>query len=165
MTNDPGVRSPFARFAATLDYPLYVVTTAAGNERSGCLIGFASQCSIRPARFLACISKKNHTYGLALRAAVMAVHVVPEEDRSLAKLFGSQTGDEVDKFARIPWRLMHGVPVLDGCECWFAGQILQRIDLGDHVGILLKPLEAEPGGGERQLTFQQAGAIEPGHAP
>src|SRR5688500_11613792 len=49
--------SPFARLSAKLDYPLYIVTTTANDdgERSGCLIGFATQCSIHPPRFLACI--------------------------------------------------------------------------------------------------------------
>ncbi|HUG73584.1 MAG TPA: flavin reductase family protein [Steroidobacteraceae bacterium] len=165
MNTDPGVRSPFARFAATLDYPLYVVTTVVGNEPSGCLIGFATQCSIRPARFLVCLSKKNHTYALAVQAPVLAVHVVGEGNKALAELFGGETGDEVDKFARIGWRMVHGVPVLADCECWFAGQVLQQIDLGDHVGFVLKPLEAVPGTEEKQMTFQQAGSIEAGHAP
>ncbi len=60
-----GIAAAFARLVATLDYPLYVVTTAVNNEPTGCLIGFATQCSIHPPRFLACISKKNHTFQLA----------------------------------------------------------------------------------------------------
>jgi hypothetical protein len=32
---------------AQLDYSLFIVTPAAGEERAGCLVGFASQVSIR----------------------------------------------------------------------------------------------------------------------
>lgn len=156
---------PFARLVATLDYPVYVVTTAVDGESSGCLIGFATQCSIHPPRFLACLSKENHTYRLALRAGVLAVHVIGEGQRAIAELFGGETGDDVDKFARAGWRRVHGVPVLDACERWFAGTILQRLDLGDHMGFLLEPIEAERGGEESQLTFQQARDIDPGHPP
>ena len=60
--------SPFQRLVATLDYPVYIVTTAAQNQTSGCLIGFATQCSIHPPRFLACISKKNRTLEIARQA-------------------------------------------------------------------------------------------------
>jgi flavin reductase (DIM6/NTAB) family NADH-FMN oxidoreductase RutF len=148
-----------------LDYPLYVVTTAVDDERTGCLIGFATQCSIHPPRFLACLSKKNHTYALAQRATVLAVHVVEEKNKEIAELFGGETGDEIDKFARLPWREVHGVPVLEGCDRWFAGRVLQHVDLGDHVGFQLEPLEAEPGAPSEQLTFQQAKDIEPGHKP
>jgi flavin reductase (DIM6/NTAB) family NADH-FMN oxidoreductase RutF len=166
VTSSPGsVESPFAKLATHLDYPLYVVTTAVGDERSGCLIGFATQCSIHPPRFLACLSKKNHTYQLALRATVLAVHVVEERNKDLAELFGGETGDEIDKFARVGWRELHGVPVLDACERWFAGTVLERIDLGDHVGFLLSPIDVEPSQASGQLTFQQARDIKAGHKP
>ena len=87
--------SPFAQLSAKLDYPLYIVTTAAADdrERSGCLIGFATQCSIHPPRFLACISKKNHTFGVIQRASVVAVHVAETKHEHLAKLFGGESGD------------------------------------------------------------------------
>jgi len=157
--------SQFARLVATLDYPLYVVTTAVQGERSGCLIGFATQCSIYPPRFLACLSKKNHTLQIARRASVLAVHVVEEKNKDIAELFGGETGDEMDKFGQVRWHSLHGVPVLGECERWFIGSILQQIDLGDHVGFLLQPIDAEPGDGETQLTYQQARDIEPGHEP
>lgn len=156
---------PFARLATHLDYPLYVVTVAVNGERSGCLIGFATQCSIHPPRFLACLSKKNHTCRLALRATVLAVHVVEEGHKELAELFGGETGDEIDKFARVPWHERQGVPVLDACERWFAGRVREKIDLGDHVGFLLEPIELETDDASGQLTFQQARDIEAGHKP
>lgn len=157
--------SPFARFAKALDYPLYIVTTAVQQDRTGCLIGFATQCSIHPPRFLACLSKKNHTLPVARRARVLAVHVVDENARDLAELFGGETGDVVDKFARVRWHEEHGVPVLSGCQRWFAGKVLQQIDLGDHIGFLLQPLDAEGEAPASQLTYQQARDIEPGHDP
>jgi len=155
----------FEQLAATLDYPVYVVTTAVHDEPAGCLIGFATQCSIRPPRFLACISKKNHTLQLAKRATALAVHIVDDKDKHLAELFGGETGDQIDKFARVRWHLAHGVPILDACERWFAGSILQQIDLGDHVGFLLEPFDAEQTATSEQLTFQRARDIEPGHEP
>jgi flavin reductase (DIM6/NTAB) family NADH-FMN oxidoreductase RutF len=155
--------TPFEQFAANLDYPVYVVTTAVQEERSGCLIGFATQCSIRPPRFLACLSNKNHTWQLAQRATVLAVHRVERDRKPLAELFGGETGDRVDKFAQVRWHPVHGVPVLDDCASWFAGAILQRIDLGDHMGFLLEPLDAQPAEGASQLTVQQARDIQAGH--
>jgi flavin reductase (DIM6/NTAB) family NADH-FMN oxidoreductase RutF len=157
--------SAFERLVATLDYPLYVATTSVQDQQAGCLIGFATQCSIHPPRFLACISKKNHTLVLARRAAILAVHILEEEHRDIARLFGGETGDEVDKFARVRWHYAHGVPILDACERWFAGSVLEQLDLGDHVGFLLEPLDTEQSATSEQLTFQQARDIEPGHKP
>jgi flavin reductase (DIM6/NTAB) family NADH-FMN oxidoreductase RutF len=168
MTNDSStgtVASSFARLVAELDYPLYVVTTALHNEPTGCLVGFATQCSIHPPRFLAGISRKNHTFQLAKLAAVFAVHVVDERNKGIAELFGGETGDEVDKFSRVPWHYVDGVPILDDCARWFTGTVLEQINLGDHVGHVLEPLKVQTGSASDQLTYQQARDIEPGHKP
>jgi flavin reductase (DIM6/NTAB) family NADH-FMN oxidoreductase RutF len=156
----------FANLVSELDYPMYVVTAAADGERSGCLVGFGTQTSIHPARFLACISRKNHTHGVAVRAEALAVHFLSDtpEERELAELFGSETGDTEDKFAHCDWHEgPQGVPFVDGIPNRFAGRVLARLDLGDHEGFLLQPIEAEKGEQLDELGFQKAKGIEPGH--
>jgi len=147
-----------------LDYPMFIVTAAAGGERAGCLVGFATQCSIDPVRFIACLSDKNRTFRVAQRASVLVVHVVPEGGEKLAELFGSETGDDVDKFARCAWSAgPEDTPVLDDCANWFAGRILDRIDVGDHWAFLLEPLTGDDDASEGAFSFQEARWIEPGH--
>ncbi len=159
-------RSEFQSLVTQLDYALFIVTTAHGDERAGCLIGFASQVSIHPPRFLACLSIKNATYRVARRAETMVVHFVPQEAEDLALLFGGETGDEVDKFERCRWRPgPDGTPILTELENWFAGRILERFDLGDHWGFLLEPIEGQSGRSRESLTFRRAKWIEPGHEP
>ena len=160
--------SDFERFVAGLDYPLFVLTAAtADGERAGCLLGFASQCSIHPPRFAVWVSKRNHTFDVARRAGLVAVHAPTEAQRPLAELFGGETGDEVDKFSRCAWHEgPDGVPLLDEVDAWFVGRVVEQLDTGDHLGLLLEPVAAGAGPDERPgLTFQQAKDIEPGHAP
>ncbi len=150
-------------WSGELDYPMFIVTAAAAGERSGCLIGFATQASIDPARFIVCLSDKNRTYRVAQHAAVLGVHVVPADRDDLAELFGSHTGDEIDKFARCEWREGPvGVPVLDGCPNWFAGRVLERLEAGDHQALLLEPIKMGAGP-PTQLSFHRAKRLEPGH--
>jgi flavin reductase (DIM6/NTAB) family NADH-FMN oxidoreductase RutF len=158
--------TPFDHLMSILDYPMFIVTARHGDERSGCLIGFATQCSIHPPRFLACLSDKNHTYRIARGADHLAVHFVPSDAIALAELFGGETGDEVDKFARTGWREGPlGLPILDECENWFVGAVHERIDFGDHVGFVLDPVAVGHGPADQQFTFHRAKRIEPGHAP
>ncbi|MEA2190767.1 MAG: hypothetical protein QOI73_888 [Solirubrobacteraceae bacterium] len=148
---------------SSLNYPLFIVTAAQGERREGCIIGFATQTSVHPGRFLACLSRENRTLRLAQEVDALAVHVVPREQRALVELFGGETGDEIDKFARCDWSPgPRGLPILAGCPSWFAGEILSRHDLGDHEGYLLDPFEAchEPG---ELLYFQDVKDLEPGH--
>jgi len=156
----------FETLMGSVDYPMLVVTTrSATGEQSGCLVGFATQCSIDPAHFLVCLSKRNHTFETAKRADLLVVHVLRDEDKDLARHFGEETGDSVDKFADVDWMPGPGrVPVLAGVD-WFAGRIQQRFDCGDHVAHLLAVL---PDGRANnadadQLGFSSAQDLDAGH--
>ena len=154
----------FRRLVAQLDYPMFIATVAAGDRRAGCLIGFATQCSIHPPRFLAGISDKNHTFRVARHATAMGIHLVPEDATELAELFGGETGDELDKFERCSWRPgPDGVPLLDDCPNRFVGRILERVDFGDHAGMVLEPVFAQFDEPDDQLGFHRAKRIDPGH--
>jgi flavin reductase (DIM6/NTAB) family NADH-FMN oxidoreductase RutF len=156
----------FNSLMGELDYPMFIVTTCVDGERSGCLIGFATQISIKPLRFLVGLSHKNHTYGLARRADLLGVHFVPEDNGGLAELFGGETGDEIDKFERCEWHPgPGGVPLVDGCPNRFVGRVLDRLDAGDHDAFILEPVTAERQAEEQEMTFHRAKRIEPGHAP
>ncbi len=156
-------QTQFQRLVAGLDYPMLIVTVAAEGQRSGCLVGFSTQCSIHPPRFLAGISDKNRTYRVARDGRTLAVHLVPADRGDLAELFGGETGDDADKFGRADWHDgPDGVPLIDGCPSWFAGRIVDRIPLGDHVGHLLEPFGGNDAGDD-WLGFVRAKRIEPGH--
>ncbi|MCX4775936.1 flavin reductase family protein [Streptomyces sp. NBC_01264] len=159
------------------DGPVYVVTAAASatgsgreagatDERAGCLAGFASECSIRPPRFLVWLSTLNHTYRVVCGASHLAVHVLGRDQRELAELFGSETGDRTDKFARAEWvPSADGSPLLTGAPAWFVGRIEARVDGGDHTGFLLAPTEASPALRDvpELLRYGDVREIAPGH--
>lgn len=155
----------FEKLVSMLDYPMYIVTTQADDERAGCLVGFTSQVSIGPPRFLVGLSERNHTFRVAQRATHLAVHLLPRRHRDLARLFGSETGDRTDKFARCAWREgPNRLPILDDAAGWFVGEVLSRDDLGDHVGFLLKPVDGDaPVKFDELVTFADVRDLEPGH--
>jgi flavin reductase (DIM6/NTAB) family NADH-FMN oxidoreductase RutF len=155
----------FEKLVSLLDYPMFVVTTRVGDEAAGCLVGFTSQVSIRPPRFLVGLSKRNHTFRVAEGAKHLAVHLIERRHSELARLFGGETGDEVDKFARCAWHSgPHGLPILDDAAGWFIGRVLSRYDVGDHVGFLLEPAAGSaPDKFEQLVTFSDVRDLDPGH--
>lgn len=154
----------FDAFIEGLDYPMFVVTVAARGQESGCLVGFASQASIDPPRMLVCLSVANHTYTVAQEARVLGVHLLGDDQHDLAELFGSNTGDEVDKLSRCRWRAgRDGVPLLEDCPRFMVGRILSRTELGDHVGFLLEPIEVGASDTGAVITVDDVDDIEPGH--
>lgn len=151
-------------FLAGLDTPMYVVTTAHAGERAGCLVGFATQSSIEPDLFAVCLSQNNHTFRVALQAKLLAVHGLGADQRDLAALFGTTTGDDVDKFAQCAWRPgLDGVPVLPDCPRWFVGGILDRTPWGNHTAFLLEPVESSTASDVAPLMFSAVADLRAAH--
>ena len=155
----------FHHLVEGIDYPMFIVTTEAGGERSGCLVGFVTQGSIHPARLVVMVSKTNHTYRVAQRATEMVVHFLHQGNHDLSELFGEETGDQVDKFEHCAWSRVEGVgaPVLDGTRGFAAGPILDRMDGGDHVAHLIEVAAARVDGDGPQLAFSTVKGMKPGH--
>lgn len=164
-SSQQGVERTFDRLAGELDYPMFIVTVADGEgRRAGCLVGFATQCSIKPPRLLVCVSKRNETFSVAQRSDALAVHFVGRQAAELVVLFGGQTGDELDKFAHCRWRSgPRNAPILEDCPRWLVGEVVQQVDFGDHVGFVLAPVAAADREPADQFPFQLAKRISPGH--
>lgn len=169
MTDQPGTAdnggAAFENMVSLLDYPMFVVTTASDGHRAGCLVGFTSQTSINPPKFLVGLSRKNHTFTVAQEADHLAVHLLPREELAVAKLFGGTSGDSTDKFAQCGWSPgPEGMPILNAAAAWFVGRVSKRFELGDHVGHLLEPVDGNaPEDLGELITFSDVRDIEPGH--
>jgi flavin reductase (DIM6/NTAB) family NADH-FMN oxidoreductase RutF len=154
-----------APFFDLIDYAYFVVTVRSPeSEMSGCLAGFVTQCSIDPPNFLVCISKVNHTLGVAEQSTGMGLHLLGEDQVKLARLFGEETGDVVDKFAALDWRLgSTGAPLLVDVAVSMEGQVLGHFSVGDHEAFLMRGVRAITGGRSGLLTYRGAPPLEPGH--
>ena len=155
-------RSPFECIVGHLEYPMFVVAVAVGDDADACLVGFTSQCSIEPPRFAVFLSKENRTYELARRAEVLVVHRLRADQHAIAEHFGGTSAhDDPAKLAGCEWEPgPAGAPVLKGCD-WFAGRIGERFDAGDHVAFVLEPFAGECDETD-QLGSQEAFDIEAG---
>ena len=164
MTGTSAGTEAFEAIMSEIDTPWYVVTTAAGEDRAGCLVGFATQCSMEPPRFGVWLSKLNRTYRVALSAKTVVVHLLRDTDADLARLFGGETGDDVDKFMGVEWSPgPDGCPVIDRLD-WFAGSVVERVDTGDHVGFVVAPGDGRcERSAARPLPESALADIEAGH--
>ena len=160
------VNESFHAVMGQLDMPMHIVTAvSATGERNGCLLGFASQCAIHPPRYQVWLSKNNRTFAVAQDAEALGVHFLDPGHIDLAIRFGTRTGDEVDKLADETWHPGPlGVPILDEVDRWFVGRILDRTEVGDHMGYLLEPVEASTSShAVGQLGFQSVKHLDAGH--
>lgn len=151
---------------ASLDVPMIVVTAADDQGgRAGCLVGFHAQCSIDPPRYAVWISKANHTLRVALGARHIAVHVLSDADGDLAELFGSSTGDQVDKFEQCAIEEgPDGVPLLRRCPNRIVARRHSVFDDGsDHVCFVLEPVQVGRQLPLHPLRYSDVRDLTPGH--
>jgi flavin reductase (DIM6/NTAB) family NADH-FMN oxidoreductase RutF len=154
----------FHPLVSGLDYPMFIVTAAAGGVRDGCLVGFVTQASIAPPRLMVMLSKANRTFRVAQSTDTLVVHFLHEADHDLAVLFGEETGDDVDKFAACEWQEgPQATPTLSGTRGWVAGKVLARHDCGDHVAHLVDVMAGRVDRPGPQLGYQAVRAFHPGH--
>jgi flavin reductase (DIM6/NTAB) family NADH-FMN oxidoreductase RutF len=158
------VEDNFHELVADLDTPMFIVTLAANGERDGCLVGFVTQASMDPPRLLVMLSKANRTGRLAQAARTLVVHFLHADNQDLARLFGEETGDDVDKFDACKWHEgpLDG-PVVVGTRGWVAGDILDRLDGGDHVAYLLDVQAASTDIPGTPMGIHGLPEFEPGH--
>lgn len=156
---------PFDDLMAAANPPLVIVTTSAESRPAGCLVGFHVQSSISPQHYCVWLSKANHTYRVALRATHLAVHFVTEHDFDLAKRFGTQSGEDTDKFAGLEFdEGLGGVPLLTALPHRLIGSRTAMLDLrGDHACVELAVEDAWNDGDFEPLRFRAARHLSPGH--
>jgi flavin reductase (DIM6/NTAB) family NADH-FMN oxidoreductase RutF len=112
------------------------------------------------------VSQANHTHRLVAVAPHVGVHLVPADGHELGRLFGEETGDEVDKFEHCRWEAgPFGVPMLLDVEDRFVGAVVGRAPGGDHDGFLLDPVAAwsaaDPAA--EPLRLHDVADLDPGH--
>jgi flavin reductase (DIM6/NTAB) family NADH-FMN oxidoreductase RutF len=162
-SNDSTVDPSDALVRAT-DYPLYVVTVRAEDELSGCLAGFVTQSSIHPVRFLVCVSKINHTFGIVQRSAGIGLHLLGSDQTDVASLFGEQTGDEMNKFDHVAWTSgVTGVPILAACSAWVEGRVLSHTSGGDHEAFLIDVVAGGDGTHPGRFMLSDGAGFSAGH--
>lgn len=167
MSSEPAAADEaFDRLTAARASAVLIVTAAAPSGPVGCLVGFATQCSIEPRHFLVCLSKANHTWhALAASTPVrLGVHLVPAEAESLARRFAGETGDDVDKFTGLAWTPGRGgVPLLDECPDRFVGVEVDRMDVGDHVAVVCAIESVEAGAPRDVVMVGDLADVTPGN--
>src|SRR5699024_447246 len=121
----------FGALISAADEPLLVVTAGTADAMAGCLVSVHSQSRMSPQQYCLWLSTATHTYRVRLTAPHFAVHFLTKDDFDLAHHFGTKSGDDVDKFADIDFKMSeYGMPLLSKCA---NRMVVERICVLDDV--------------------------------
>lgn len=108
------------------------VITAAGPEGpAGCTANAVMSLSMNPPSLLVSLTGGSRTLDRILAAGAFAVNVLTWSDRALTQQFASGTAAE--RFAGVPWDVVHGVPVLTRSSVSVVCTVREAVPLLDHT--------------------------------
>lgn len=120
-----------------LPAPVAVVGAAHDGVAAGLTCAWLTRVSATPPRLLVAVAPERHTWTVLDRAARFSVSILREDQVETGRLFGLESGRDVDKWARIGHVLLAGeTPALAACAARLLCRVVGRLPLGDHEGFL-----------------------------
>lgn len=121
-----------------------VVTTAGP---AGLTASAICSLSLDPLLMIVCLDNGSRTLERVRASGRLAVNVLARDQEGLATRFATKAGD-AEKFDRVAWHDVDGLPVLDGVVAWLAGDLVEWVPGGDHQIAITTVTAAESPGGE-----------------
>ncbi|MDI5941274.1 flavin reductase family protein [Micromonospora sp. PTRAS2] len=114
------------------------VVTAPGATPVGFTATSFTSVSLEPPVVSFCLGLASSAWPTVARARHVAVHLLAQHQRDLARTFAA-TG--IDRFAHpTRWRVgPEAVPILDDAPAWLLCRVVDRVVVGDHAIVLAEP--------------------------
>jgi flavin reductase (DIM6/NTAB) family NADH-FMN oxidoreductase RutF len=133
-----------------LTHGVYVICAEHGGARGGLAVAWATQ--VGTDQILICVGGQSATRPLILGSRAFGLSVLTREQVDLARVFGTQSSEDVDKFENVAWHTaVTGSPLLDDCGAAFDCRVEAVHDHGRQKLIIGRIAAAE----------QRRGAYEP----
>lgn len=152
----------------TMSYGLYIITTAFGDKKAGCIVNTLSQVTAEPAKFTVTLHKDNYTQTLLAKSNTFSATVLDiESDMELIGTFGFKSSKDVDKFKGYPTEVdSKGNPyVLAHANAQFTCNVTQQVDLGTHIMFIGEVIEAKRLSNVESMTYAYYHQIKKGGTP
>lgn len=141
-----------------------VVTAFSENGPTGMTANAITSLSLDPLLMIVCFDRSSRTRIAAGASGRVAVNVLAADQEDLSRVFASKATEE-EKFAGVDWERRAEVPVLSGSLAWFAGELTELRDGGDHEIGIVAVEQFESAGGEPLLYHRGAYARLLGERP
>ncbi|WP_129409071.1 flavin reductase family protein [Marinitoga lauensis] len=111
-----------------------IVTINSNGTLNGITVAWITRVSIKPPMIAISIGKQRYSYELLENIDKFGVCILSKEQKDLAKLFGSKSGRNVNKFENVDFELTkNGIPKIKNIVAFFECKIVNKADAGDHV--------------------------------
>ncbi|MEG0071791.1 MAG: flavin reductase [Raoultibacter sp.] len=151
-----------------LNYGLYIVSSAVGEERSGCVVNTFSQVTSNPIQVSVTLNKENNTTQVIERSGLFTVVCLAQDaPLELIGTFGFHSSIDTDKFAEWPHTCDEGgVPfVTEHTVARFSAKVVATLDVGTHIIFIGEAIEAEVTSAATPMTYAYYHQVKGGKTP
>jgi flavin reductase (DIM6/NTAB) family NADH-FMN oxidoreductase RutF len=130
-------RDSVAALFRRLTLGVYVIGVSDGERRDAFTAAWIMQASFNPLLLAVSINPDNASYELLHASGCFTVNVLKQTQLELARHFGTKSGRDQDKLARVrtlPGRA--GTPILEEALAYFECDLEGRTRAGDHELVL-----------------------------
>ena len=135
-----------------------VVTVGRGGAENALTVSWATPVAFDPPHVLISVDKLHHSISFLRSTRNFALNLLRAEDRKLAGHFARQAFTGEDKLAAIPTHeAVTGAAVFDDARAWFDCETVDTRDVGDHVLVLGRVVDADVGRAGAPLLTTDSG--------
>lgn len=150
-----------------ISYGMYVVSTAKDKE-VGCVINTLCQITSGDNPIITIsLNKENYTNQVVRETKRFAISILSEKtNRNVISIFGFQSSKEVDKFAKINYKKIDEIPVVEeDCCGYLLCEVIDIIDCETHDIFVSRVIDGEKWNENAPMTYQYYHEVLKGSAP
>jgi flavin reductase (DIM6/NTAB) family NADH-FMN oxidoreductase RutF len=127
-----------------INYGLFVLTAADGDELGAAGVNWLSQASFEPPLIMVAVKTDSDTHAIIERTGALAVNVLAEDQLDIGKAFFRTTVVEGDRMNghRFERGAQTGSPLLVDLPYWFEARVTDTIKRGDHTVFVAEVVDA-----------------------
>lgn len=127
----------FSEALAKIPYSVAVVTVGLGGVENGLTVSWFSQVAFEPACLVFSISKTHYSTELLRDHGRFVLNLLSDKQTKVAAHFAKQSmlgEDKIDQFPTRPAK--SDVPILSEALAYFDCQVIQTVEVGDHLVVV-----------------------------
>ncbi len=137
-----------------MSYGMYIIG-ACDEKMVGCVANTVVQITNDPITFIVSLNKNNVTTKTILKTKKFSISILDEETNpEVIGTFGYHTSSEVDKYEKVHYQEVDGLPVLEDSCGYITCEVINTLETTTHLVILGKALTMDGYKDIRPMTYR-----------
>lgn len=137
-----------------MSYGMYIIG-ACDEKMVGCVANTVVQITNDPITFIVSLNKNNVTTKTILKTKKFSVSILDEETNpEVIGTFGYHTSSEVDKYEKVHYQEVDGLPVLEDSCGYITCEVINTLETTTHLVILGKVLTMDGYKDIKPMTYR-----------